>query len=127
MIRSKVLTSVDERKLREWLTEANGHSVFAPRFFLNMGFSPAMVHRHSRVHRSNDGCKQYISMTGRAVKSLHGIWGLEFLWDLAESLGVNTSEANTKRGTGRQAKLLADAVLKVLDEPVGHKSPSLAD
>jgi len=111
------LDGVDFDLLREFLSEPSGHSFWADTAFIRLGFDPAVVASLSRHHESSsrDPMQTITDMNGNVVESLDSVYELEFLWILAREVGADVREAATKYGRGTQARLLAAAILTVVD------------
>ena len=52
MTEPEILKDVDQQKLRQWLTDLNGHRVWAPIFFESMGFPQDFVREYLREHEA---------------------------------------------------------------------------
>ena len=105
----------------------DGHSIYFPKFFLDMGFSPDFVKRFTFKHKSDGTHKGNIYKDGEVLKSLEGVASLSFAYGIAGDIGADTKQACSKMGRGSQAGELSFAIsnkLKELEaEGVGSLSP----
>jgi hypothetical protein len=79
----------------------DGHSIFAPRLFLELGLPPDVVAYVTRTHSSDGSPKGTVYVHGQAVEQLDGVYGLDLLRLLASALGVTYPQ---KLGRGSQAR-----------------------
>lgn len=110
-----VLANVDRAKLKEFLTEIDGHDLIGPEFFTDMGFSPEFVEKYTTVHKSGKHPKEWIfDSTGQKVESMKAVFDLSFVRGLAEEIGADTETAGRLMGRGFAARAYAAAVIKTL-------------
>jgi len=97
---------------------ANGHAIFKAKFISDMGFTDEFVGRYAVNHESGEGYKSTIfdTATGNPFKSCYGVYGLNFLYGIANDIGADTTKANGKFGRGSQAGCLCVAIEEKLGE-----------
>ena len=97
----------------------DGHTIFAPRAFLDAGLPARVVEHLTRTHRSDGSPKGSLYTGGRVVPELKGVYGLDALRFLADGLGVTYGR---KMGRGSQA----EAIKRALCEHLARSVPPTA-
>ena len=88
----------------------DGHSIYSPQIFLDIGFDAAFVKQFTSEHDSDDTYKGSIFKDGKRVASLEGVYALDFAYGVAEDIGADQLAALHMRGRGFQAQALAVAI-----------------
>lgn len=113
MKQPEILERVDKKRLQKWLLIAGQPLLREPSFFEEMGFSSFFVRQYFRKHR-------YVLQPGGAIQQkVRGINEVDFLYGLAEAIGINTSEMTIRNDRNRRAEDIARECLRVLDEVDG--------
>jgi hypothetical protein len=86
---------------------ADGHSVYAPKAFTDVGLPAEVVAAFNVPHASDGSPKGTLFVDGKAVEQLTGVYGLRLLEFLAEALGV---EYRRCLGRGFQAASIREAI-----------------
>jgi hypothetical protein len=96
----------------------DGHTIFKDSFIRDMGFTDEFVDRFCSDHESGEGVKSTIFSTkdGKPMPECRGVYGLNFIWGIADDIGADTQIASGKMGRGFQAQELAVAIQKKLEE-----------
>ncbi len=71
----------------------DGHSIMAPKAFLDAGLPPEVVTYLTRTYQSDGSPKGTLFVAGQSVKHLVGVYGLDLLRFLADALGVEYRHA----------------------------------
>tara|TARA_Y100001963_G_C6668570_1_gene393939 strand:+ start:533 stop:910 length:378 start_codon:yes stop_codon:yes gene_type:complete len=96
------------------LLDGDGHAVLAPDYYTKLGIPSEFLDGLEKTIKSNfKDHKQTIYVNGEAVKSIKGIYNLDFLYRVASSLGVK-HDAMNKYGRGSQAGVICSAVKDAL-------------
>lgn len=98
----------------------DGHSIMAPNAFLDAGLPAAVVDHLTRSYKSDGSPKGTIFVAGQPVKELCGVYGLDVLRFLAQSLGV---EYRSAIGRGFEAQNIQTALHQHFD---GSSSTTVA-
>lgn len=104
----KVLLNLDKE---QWTSLEDGHELFAPSHYINMGFSEEFVKGYVKEFTSDGTPKGTIFVDGKTVKKLTGIYNLQFVEGLVRTLDL---EMPNKMGRGFQAR----ACVEVLKDSV---------
>jgi hypothetical protein len=92
------------------LLDGDGHSILAPDYYTELGIPAEFLKGLEKTIKSNfKDHKQTIYVKGESVKSLKGIWNLDFLYHLALALGVEHDGRN-KYGRGTQGRVICAAI-----------------
>lgn len=96
----------------------DGHTIFKDSYIRAMGFTDAFVDRFCESHESGDSAKETIFSTkdGKPMPECRGVYGLNFLYGIADDIGADTKIACSKMGRGFQAQELAKAIQNKLEE-----------
>ncbi len=94
--------------------EGDGHTIFEPSKYLEMGFPPEFVEELTETLESDGSAKGSIQdlKTGRMVTKMTGVYNLYFLRYLAYKIGAKQSE---KMGRGFQARQLVTNITTYID------------
>ena len=96
------------------LLDGDGHTILAPDYYTELGIPAEFLDGLGKTIKSNfKDHKQTIYVNGEPVKSLRGIWNLDFLYKVASSLRVEHDAIN-KYGRGSQARVICSAVKDAL-------------
>jgi hypothetical protein len=96
------------------LLDGDGHSILAPDYYTELGVPPLFLKGLEKTIKSNfRDHKQTIYKDGEALKSVKGIWNLDFLYKVASALDVE-HEAMSKYGRGSQARVICTALREAL-------------
>jgi len=96
------------------LLDSDGHAILAPDYYTELGIPAEFLDGLEKTIKSNfKDHKQTIYVNGEAVKSIKGIYNLDFLYRVASSLGVE-HDAMNKYGRGSQAGVICSAVKSAL-------------
>lgn len=100
----------------------DGHTIFKPEAFLEVGVPQELVDRCSHVYESNLGnYKETIfGPDGKPVNQMSGVYGLDALASMIRDFGLETEQ---KLGRGFQARVWQEALHKHL-EPQPEKTNS---
>lgn len=108
-----MLEGVDLKKLIDFLKDegGNGWEIWHPEMFTEMGFSEKSL--PIREHRSDGSPKGTITNGGEILKSVKGVYNLDFLYRLGAFLDA---DYEGKLGRGSQARAITAAVLPILEK-----------
>jgi hypothetical protein len=97
--------------LRRLVPQMDGHSIIRPSFF--KGLNPDFVASLTNTYKSDTSSpKSTIFTDAGPVNQLQGVYALDFLYRVAEILGVRSSSgADAYFGRGRQAGALQQAIM----------------
>ena len=96
------------------LLDGDGHAILAPDYYTELGIPAEFLDGLEKTIKSNfKDHKQTIYVNGEAVKSIKGIYNLDFLYRVALLLGVE-HDAMNKYGRGSQAGVICSAVKSAL-------------
>lgn len=108
------LNKVDTAILRSCVNLCDGHTIFAPAAFTDLGFPQDLIDRFTTVHTSDTSNPKATIFTPTGVAdSLKGVYGLSFLYGVAGALGV---QYEGKLGRGSQAHAIQFALGKYFSE-----------
>ena len=108
-----ILENVDFKELKQWLTIVCMPFLREPAFFEAMGFSPCFVRQFLKKHR-------YVLLSGGAIqRKVRGVNEIDFLYGLAEVMGIAVSAINRNINSNSQAGAIGRECLHVLDELSG--------
>jgi len=113
MKQTEILKEVNQDKLRYWLLLTGPPLLRDTSFYEEMGFPAWFVRQYLRKH------SYVLQLDGRIQRKVRGINEVDFLYGLAEAIGINTSEMNRRNYRYRQATDIARECLRVLDEMDG--------
>ena len=85
-----------------------------------MGFPPLFVRPYFRKH------KNVLQSGGRIQRKVHGVNEVEFLYGLAEAMGIDTSKIARKSSNFTRTKAIAQECLRILeiaDNEIGDDIP----
>ena len=106
--------------IRKYIEEVggDGHTIFKASYIKELGFTEEFVARYAYDHQSGEGYKATIFDTnsGNPFKSCYGVYGLDFIYGIANDIGADCSIAHTKMGRGFQAQEVAKAIKDKLKE-----------
>ena len=86
----------------------DGHTIFAPAAFTNVGAPPAIVAQHTQCYESDlSNPKETIFVDGEPVNQCLGVYGLPLIETICDDLGV---EYEMKMGRGFQAAACREAI-----------------
>lgn len=93
----------------------DGHTIFKPEAFLEVGVPQELVDRCTNVYESDPGdYKQCIfGPDGKMVNQMHGVYGLGVLDSMIRDFKI---DAEPKLGRGFQAEVWKDALRKHLQQ-----------
>lgn len=77
----------------------DGHTIYDPKKFLDAGLDPAVVTAFTKEIRSGSEPKSQISVDGKVVPSVTGVYGLDLLEYIARCFDVTSH----KMGRGSRA------------------------
>ena len=107
---------MDPKALRELLPDLDGWSILDASKLVSAGVPETMVAELTDTFESNpQRHKQTLFVDGKPVNQVRGVYALQLLWKLAESVNADTTEAGKKFGRGFQANELKAAILTALD------------
>lgn len=112
----KDLEKLNLPEIAEWLEDGDGHGIYKPEFYTDLGFSPDIVKKYTRVHESDGTPKGTIFSDDGIYDKLMGIYNLDFLKWFARYIGADTSEGDSKMGRGFAARCYGAASLKRLKQ-----------
>ena len=96
------------------LLDGDGHAILAPDYYTELGIPAEFLDGLEKTIKSNfKDHKQTIYVNGEAVKSIKGIYNLDFLYRVASLLGLE-HDAMHKDGRGSQAGVSCSAVKSAL-------------
>ena len=111
---STLLESVAALTENPELLDGDGHAILAPDYYTELGIPAEFLDGLEKTIKSNfKDHKQTIYVNGEAVKSIKGIYNLDFLYRVASLLGVEHNAMN-KYGRGSQAGVICSAVKSAL-------------
>ena len=93
---------------------ANGHSIFIAESIVAMGFDRQFVSQFIKKHTSGKSYKETIFNENGKIKEIFGVYGLDFLYAIANDCNADTSDARKKMGRGFQAQELVKAIKEKL-------------
>lgn len=103
-----IITKTDKAILRKVVESINGHSIYPPEFFTEMGLDADVVMAFCEKIKSDfRDPKQTIYQNNEPVKSMTGVVGLSLLSFIAGCYGVDSY----KMGRGSRANHLAEQLL----------------
>ncbi len=87
----------------------DGHTIFKPEAFLEVGVPQELVDRCSRVYESNpaDYKETIFGPDGKPVNQMAGIYGLDALASMIRDFNITAAD---KMGRGFQAQVWKDAL-----------------
>jgi hypothetical protein len=92
----------------------DGHTIFKPEAFTEAGLPAEVVTHMTTTYRSDGTPKGTISVHGKPVKELSGVYGLDLLRFLADALGVKYARA---MGRGSEAGNIQVALHQHFKQP----------
>jgi hypothetical protein len=96
------------------LLDGDGHSILGPDYYTKLGVPAEFLEGLEQTIKSDfSDHKTTIYVKGEPVKSVAGIWNLDFLYRLASTLCVN-HQGHTKHGRGSQAQVICSAIREAL-------------
>ena len=99
----------------------DGHTIFKPEAFTDLGLAPEIVEAFTHTHKSDGSPKGSIFVGGQAVQSLKGVYGLDLLEFLAQALDVKYRGC---LGRGFQAAAIQQALqAHFVQVPAGDANP----
>ena len=98
-----ILTMVDA-------INGDGHSLYAADADFFAGMPKEIMESVTHTHKSDGTYKGTIFVNGEAVEEMHGVYGLDILWKVANEIGADTSLAGGMVGRGSQARALTQAI-----------------
>lgn len=92
----------------------DGHTIFKPEAFLEVGVPQELVDRCTSVYESNpsDYKQSIFGPDGKLVNQMAGIYGLDALASMIRDFGLETEQ---KLGRGFQARVWQEALHKHLE------------
>jgi hypothetical protein len=101
----------------------DGHTIFEPKTFLDVGVPQELVDRCTDVHESDFSNPKYTisGPDGKPVNQMHGIYGLDALASMVRDFNL---DYEPKLGRGFQARTYQEALHRHLDE---KKEPATSD
>jgi hypothetical protein len=95
----------------------DGHSIIKSEAVLEMGFTEDFVAPHAYPHQSGSDYKSTIyDKEGNPMRSMYGVYALEFAYAIANDIGADTEPAHSKMGRGFQAGELMIAIKARMEE-----------
>jgi hypothetical protein len=87
----------------------DGHTIYKPEAFTNVGAPPAIVAQHVQCYESNpsDAKETIFDADGRALNQVLGVYGLPLIETICDDLGIEYAD---KMGRGFQAAACRDAI-----------------
>jgi hypothetical protein len=110
MHQPEILKEVDRDKLTGWLKLAGLPLLRTAFYFEDMGFPILFVRQYLRKH------KHVLLSGGRIQREIRGVNEVEFLYGLAEAMGIDTSKIAGKSSAFARTKTTASECLRVLDD-----------
>ena len=113
-----MFSGVSEAELRAWLHDTDGRGYREPWYFTDtVGFAPEIVAKVTRIHRSDrkDPRKMIFGQDGKVLKQVTAVHELDMLFFLADMIGAETREAESKLGQGSRARCLLAEILRALN------------
>ena len=101
--------STSKDVLRQVVNSVDGHTIYAPKKFTDLGLDPEIVEAYTRVHESGNHPKEMISAGNTVLPSLQGVYSLNLLQFIAGAYGVDSN----KLGRGSRATDLAEQLCKL--------------
>jgi len=71
------------------LKHCDGHTIYAPKTFTDIGVPDKLVKSWTSIHESDGTSKGSITSEGRIVEKLEGVYGLSVLTNLTTLLNVD--------------------------------------
>lgn len=106
--------TIDEQKLVLDIFANDGHTVYGQMFLQEQHCPESVIEEFAVVHQSNfDDPKETISVNGKPVVALNGVYGLTVLWSLARHYNITSSAM----GRGFQAQELTVQLRTALTKP----------
>ena len=110
MRQAEILERVNKDRLKNWLLLAGPPLLRDTSFYEEMGFPAWFVRQYFRKH------SRVLQLDGTIQRKVRGINEVDFLYGLAEAIGINTSEMTRRNYRYRRAADIARECLRVLDE-----------
>ena len=85
----------------------DGHTILPPEALIDVGLPASLAQRLSHEWRSDGTPKGTIYINGEPVESMHGIYGLDLLQQIAAALNVSYEPAH---GRGSEARRIRHAI-----------------
>lgn len=93
--------------LKEWLDDGDGHTVYKPGYFLDIGFPKSIVKAHTQQQGGGDSYMgKVFDPSGREIFPV-AVYGLTLLRMLASHYDVSSN----KMGRGSEARELGDKLI----------------
>ena len=106
------ITQLNMGAFTETVLVGDGHSLFGPERYDEVGFPEGFLPVHTHV--SGEHYKEMIFVNGEPVVSMEAVYHLELLLKIVGALGLKYPSA---RGRGFQASECVDTIKAYLDEP----------
>lgn len=110
-------TEIDAKIVFAAADICDGHTIFEPEAFLEVGVPQELVDRCTNVYESNpsDYKATIFGPDGNIVNQLRGVYGLDMLSSMIRDFDI---QAEPKLGRGFQAQVWKEALRKHLDTPI---------
>lgn len=110
----QLVKATDKSVLEKVIGIIDGHSIFDPKAFTELGLSEEIVSAFLQEHESGDNHKEQIANnSGVIVDSMRGVYGLQLLEFIASTFKVSS----WKNGRGFRAAHLSEQLLEVFNVP----------
>jgi hypothetical protein len=108
-------TEIDSKIVLAAADICDGHTIFNPQAFVDVGVPQTLVDRCTHIYESNfSNPKETISgPDGKPVNQMRGIYGLDALDSMVRDFNL---QCESKFGRGFQAQVWKEALHKHLDE-----------
>jgi len=103
----KLVKDTDKEILRQ-VVSVDGHTIYDPQKFLDLGLDKVIVEAFTKKLRSGDTPKEVIYQGDREVASVTGVYGLELLEFIARVFDVDS----WKMGRGSRAAHLTEQLME---------------
>jgi len=86
--------ALDRAKIRKWLGEGDGHTIFSEAYYTEMGLPEEYLERFTKTYESGGTPKGSIfSRQGEVMRMVCGIYNLTMLRAFAGEIGADTKRA----------------------------------
>lgn len=113
-VRTLVSALIKARGTDDDVIIGDGHSIYAPERYSNIGISdeyiPVRLHKSDSQHP-----RTTLTRTDGTQGDIEGVYHLEFLQLVANTIGANQSESSSKMGRGFRAHALCDEIWAAID------------
>ena len=111
------MVTLDSQAVRNVLNNLDGWIIVDPEEMISQGIPAEVVLPLIEIYESNpsDHKQSIYDGDGNLLNQLRGVYGLKLLYAIADNVGADTLEANSKIGRGSRAEALKKAIVAALN------------